>query len=130
MTSRQYARNRETRAQRRDRLERARMQAVEALTPKPILASEPSLRGAGVVTPPRKVKYRRPRHVRRNQGYYANNGAFIPFAEAPYTELMRDVGTPRNARTTRTTQASAAVAPKRDDRSLMASMGTIHGNTQ
>jgi hypothetical protein len=49
-------------------------------------------RGVGAVVPPRKVKYTRPRRVRRSEGYIASNGAWIAIEPAPYLEFAKDVG--------------------------------------
>lgn len=95
----------------------ANLAAREANRPAPIA----NLRGAGVVSPPHRVKASRPRHVRRNQGYYAANGAFIAYAEAPYLEFVKDVQrrhrTPSHSvRTISTATAPVSVAKSYQDR--------------
>lgn len=69
-----------------------------------------NLRGIGVVTPPSKVKFRRPKHVRRNQGYYAANGAFIASEPAPWLEFSRDVARKRSTPKPHEARQQAAVA--------------------
>lgn len=93
--------------------------------------SEPNLHGTGVVTPPRRVKFSRPRHVRRNQGYYtggkSGQSTFYAFEPAPYLELIKDVGVPRVRKPfTRNSAPTAAQARQTGDIALMAGMGTIH----
>jgi hypothetical protein len=103
--SAQYERNRETRTQRKQRIERARMQTVAVLTPAPIHPPAEGERWKGIVdgtevrvSPRWKPSKQHRQHTRR-------------------------VGQERK-------RARVYVAAKRDDRALMAQMGSIHGNTQ
>lgn len=52
-----------------------------------------NLAGIGVVSPPRRVKVHKPRHVRRNQGWYTKSpgSSFYPYEPAPYLEFVKDV---------------------------------------
>ena len=98
------------------------------------LASDAGIRGMGCVIAPRKVRYSRPAHVKRSEGYVAGNGAWIAVEPAPYLELMQDVATleRRAARLSRRAmqraqEQVAALATRADvDRHLLASMTSVH----
>lgn len=72
-------------------------------------------RGVGVVTPPRRVKVTRPKHVRRNQGYYTGGktgqSTFYPYEPAPYLEFIKDVGRGRTRKVRDTKSTATVVAP-------------------
>lgn len=75
-------------------------------------SSEPSLRGAGIVTAPRVVKYRKPKSVRRNSGYYKPGRKLGPrytTQEASYLELMQDVNRKRPAKVAKPTTITKVV---------------------
>lgn len=99
--------------------------------PSPVTAA--SIRGMGVVTPPVRVKYRRPRHVRKNQGYYtggkSGQSTFYAFEPAPYLEFAKDVGkghSVRKAHDGRSAAPTQGQARQSRDIELMGKMGTIH----
>lgn len=82
-----------------------------------------TLQGIGIVSATR-VLVTRPKHVRRNQGYIAGNGAWIATEPAPYGEFSRDVAMRRRASST---------MPKQDKRgysdaelALLEKMANLH----
>lgn len=81
----------------------------------PSLVTEDTIRGIGVVTPPRKVKFSRPRHVRRSEGYIASNGAWIATPEAGYLEFSKDVGRRRKAKIIKTQVTTTTTHSARSD---------------
>jgi hypothetical protein len=101
-----YERNRESKQAKRERLERARAQAVEALTPKPIIAPTEGMRWKGIVDGTEVRVSERWKPSKRARQYHTRERKLAMVAKA------------------------TVAAPKRDDRALMATMGSIHGNTQ
>jgi hypothetical protein len=78
----------------KQRVERFRKQESElnakSTNYSPSLVTAKSLRGIGIVSA-LNVRVTTPKHVRRNEGYIAKNGARIPAEPAPYSEFTKDV---------------------------------------
>ena len=107
------------------------LELEQRLSATPPTPSEPSLRGIGIVNARTVSKASKQKYVPRNTAYIARNGARIATVEAPYLELMRDVGTPRKRRTPntnvqRTERGRVNTQTQRDIALMSKLIGTIH----